>query len=226
MNRITASSLDDLLAQLRGVRDQVARRGMGRHTEDTERWVMKHLIASLATAELLHFPLAIEQVDRPDITVESNGVDIGIELMELVPAAYARAVAIANSEFPTAIVDQSVFGWGMTWTSNAIRRHLKTDGHRLSGDGWAGDAVEREWATAVRSAIDKKTERLNSPGFTALSENWLGTYASSPGPIFDASVAAPMLKASDLRRPRFSLNFGLAANLVNDSCTDYLGCWS
>ncbi len=192
-------------------------RGFGRRTEHTEPWVLKRLIASLASADLLRYPLSVELADRPDILLVSAGRGIGIELMELIPPAYAQAVAIGNREFPGAIVDRSVFGWGKKWTPADIRNHLRREGHRLSGDGWAGDAVEREWADSVRGAIEKKTERLNTPGFRRLSENWLGTYSSSPGPDFDARVAVGFLGSEDLNRPRFSLNFDCAANLVSDS---------
>ena len=215
MDQISAISVDDLLQALRGVPDNVPPRGCGRRSEHTEPWVAKRLIASLATAELLSFPLTVELRDRPDMVVDSAGLDIGIELIELIPPAYAQAVAIANREFPSAIVDRSVFGWGTSWTPEAIREHLRSEGHRLSGDGWAGDGVEREWATAIRSAIQKKTDRLNCSGFRSFSENWLGTYASSPGPIFNGEVGSRMLSASDLRCPAFSRRFDLAVNLVS-----------
>lgn len=217
MCRITAESLDELLHLLRDVADEVPPRGMGRRTEHTEPWVMKRLVASLATCGFLRFPLSVEQGDRPDIALEVDGSEIGIELMELVPPAYAQAIAIANREFPNAIVDRSVFGWGTEWTPAEIREHLRTEGHRLSGDGWAGDAVEREWAEAVRNAIERKTDRLNTRGFRLFSENWLGTYASSPGPAFDVDVGARNLYPSDLTQPTYTRNFDSAVNLDETS---------
>jgi len=217
MDPITAESLDELLHVLRDVPDEVPPRGMGRRTEHTEPWVTKRLVASLATGGFLRFPLLLELDDRPDIALRSDGSEIGIELMELVPPAYARAVAVANREFPDAIVDRSVFGWESEWTPSEIREHLRTEGHRLSGGGWAGDAVEREWAEAVRNAIEKKTERLNSAGFRVFSENWLCTYASSPGPVFDVDVGARLLSPSDLRLTTLTRNFDSAVNLVSDS---------
>ena len=217
MNPIVASSHSELLEALSKVPNDVPPRGIGRRTEHTEPWVLRRLIASLVSAEILQFPLSVELADRPDIVVDSAGHRIGIELMELIPPAYAQAVAIANRDFPSAIVDRSMFGWGATWTRADIRKHLRCEGYRLSGDGWAGNAVEQEWAEAVRGAIEKKTERLNSPGFGVFSENWLGTYASSPGPVFDVEVGATLMAASDLQRPKFKLNFDCAANLVSNS---------
>lgn len=217
MERITANSLGTLLDLLRKVPDEVPPRGMGRRTEHTEPWVLKRLVASLGSGGWLKFPLSVELDDRPDIAVESGGSKIGIELMELIPPAYAQAVAIANREFPDAIVDRSVFGWGAEWTPEGIREHLRTEGHRLSGDGWAGDAVEREWAESVRTAVAKKTERLNASGFRQFAKNWLGTYASSPGPVFNVDVSARLLSPSDLRQSPYTMNFDGAVNLVGDS---------
>ena len=214
---IRASSLSDLRKALEKVPDRVPARGFGRLKEHTEPWVMKRLVASLATSEILKLPLTVELSDRPDIVIDSGGQGIGVELMELVPHAYAEAVAIANKEFPEAIVDRSVFGWGTTWSAMQIRQYLQRDGHGLSGDGWTGDAVECEWAVAVRSAVDKKTERLNSADFRRYSENWLGTYTSSPGPAFNVDVGAGLLSSSDLRRENFESNFDVAVNLVSGS---------
>lgn len=217
MDIIRASSLSDLLEALERVPDTVPARGFGRLTKHTEPWVMKRLVASLASSEILKLPISVELSDRPDIVIHSGGRDIGIELMELVPPAYAQAVAIANKEFPKAIVDRSVFGWGTILTAREIRQYLKHEGHRLSGDGWTGDAVEREWAAAVRNAIDKKTERLNISGFRHYFENWLGTYTSSPGPAFNVDVGARLVCSSDLRRENFECNFDVAVHLVSGS---------
>jgi len=217
MERIRAASLDALLDLLRDIPGKVPSRGLGRRTEHTEPWVLKRLVASLAADEWLKFPLVVELDDRPDIVLDSGGSEIGIELMELVPPTYAQAVAIVNREFPDAIVDRSVFGWGTEWAPEGIREHLSTEGHRLSGEGWAGDAVEREWADAVRSAVAKKTERLNVSGFRLFAKNWLGTYESSPGPAFDVAVGARLLSPSDLREPTYTVNFDGAVNLVGDS---------
>lgn len=217
MGIIRASLLSDLREALEKVQDSVPARGFGRHTEHTEPWVMKRLVASLATSEILKLPITVELSDRPDIIIHSGDRDIGVELIELIPPAYAQSVAIANKEFPEAIVDRSVFGWGTTWTSTEIRQYLEQEGQHLSGDGWTGDAVEREWAAAVRNAIDKKTERLNSTGFRHFSENWLGTYASSPGPCINVDIAAGLVISSDLSREKFNYNFDVAVNLVSAS---------
>ena len=200
MNRIQANSLPELVDILSWLPDKVPARGFGRLRKHTEPWIAKRLVATLATNGLLTFPLVVELKDRPDLIIDSAGRAIGMELMELVPPSYAQALGIANVDFPSGIVDRSVFTWGREWNSESIREHLEREGHRLSGDGWAGDAVESEWAAEVRGAIDKKTERLNSSGFQILEENWLGTYASTPGPGLDVRVAAELLMSRGISR--------------------------
>ena len=110
-----------------------------------------------------------------------------------------------------------MFGWGTTWTPESIRDYLRQEGHRLSGDGWDGNTVETEWVDAVRNAIEKKTGRLNTDGFRIFSENWLGTYDSAPGPLFDSEVGANLLNPSDLNRPQFTRKLDCAVNLIGDS---------
>lgn len=213
---INANSLTELLAALSSAQDDVPERGLGRLKEHTEPWVMKRIVASLVSSGFLLLPISVKMGDRPDIYIQSSGEDCGVELMELVPPAYAHAVAIRNKEYPGKIVDRSVFGWSKHWTSSEIRDYLEREGHRLSGYPFMGNSVEREWVESLKHAIDKKTERLNSPGFRVHSENWIGTYSSSPGPAFNVDVAKNLLGSFDLARPQYALNFSAAINLVGE----------
>ena len=145
MDRISASSLDELLQSLNKVPDDVPARGMGRRTEHTEPWVMKRLIACLATAKLLRFPLTVEMTDRPDIVIDSAGGGKGFEVggfSERTDAAFQFAIAIRK------VLLYSAAGASLFVSQRARRlaahRQLNYDEHQQGEDGnQADDAGQR-----------------------------------------------------------------------------------
>jgi hypothetical protein len=173
----------------------VAKRGEGRTTEQTEEWISKRLLPTLAEIEFIDFPIRVVREDRPDLIIEMSPRIAGIEITEVVPPMYAQAVAIRNEHYPEARVDRSIFTWGANFKTREIHNHLKAVGDKLTGPGWTGDAVEREWASAVNESIIKKTERLNNQGFRTYQNNWLAIYTSSPGPQLNMQTACPLLTA-------------------------------
>lgn len=191
--RISATSSSDLAAQLAANNPGVQPRGQGRTKIQTEAWIAHRLVPTLARHGVLGFPLSFEDRDRPDLLISSNGIEIGAELTELVPPALAHANAIKNLHYPTAVLDRSIFTWGAAFSPQQIHEHLK-QATKLSGPGWAGDAVERELAAAMNGALTTKAERLNQPGYSHYSENWLVAYASSPGPALDIAQCASLLQ--------------------------------
>ena len=62
-----------------------------------------------------------------------------------------------------------------------------------SGTGWAGDAVESEWADAILSSIKKKKTKLSMEGFKRFDEDWLLIYDNWSLPALDRQKAALFL---------------------------------
>lgn len=189
-----ARNFADLVHQLANATAAVDLRGGGRTTEQRERWVMCRLVPTLAHLGFIQFPVEIFREDRPDLRLVLPSGTAGVEVTEVVPPAYAMADAIRNQTYPNAAVDRSVFTWGAEFTAEEIHRHLSRVGQQLTGPGWAGDSVEREWAAAMNEAIHTKIEKLNRAGFTLCDQNWLAAYSSSPGPALEMSHAAKFLE--------------------------------
>lgn len=59
-----------------------------------------------------------------------------------------------------------------------------------AGDGWAGDAPEREWAEAMLHFAMRKAENLSKPGYERFEVNWLLVYDNWPLPAVEESTAA------------------------------------
>jgi hypothetical protein len=209
--KIKAKDYSDLERKLTKYTVSVAERGKKRTTEQTEDWVSKRLLPTLAKARFLEFPVSIVRDDRPDLRVEMPTHSAGIEITEVVPQVYAQAVAIKNEDYPDAIVNRSIFTWGAQFTAKDIHKHLSKVGDELTGPGWKSDSVEQEWASAVNERIINKTGKLNKQGFTIYPNNWLAVYTSSPGPQLNIQRAGALLTspASNANEHRFDVIFAL-----------------
>ena len=190
---INAKKAQDLIKQLQENTKRVSPRGQGRTKQETEPWIAHRIISAMATSDLLEYPIELIFSDRPDLILKQPNIQIGIEIIELIPPAYAHAVAIRNEHYSGALVDRSLFGWGATFTSQQIHEYFQGNPNRLTGNGWEGDGVELEWAKAVKKAVEHKVEKLNSSGFNVFPSNWLALYASSPGPELDHELGASLV---------------------------------
>ena len=63
----------------------------------------------------------------------------------------------------------------------------------LSGPGWAGDSVEREWSGAMLHFVKNKIETLAKEGFAKFKQNWLLIYDNWSLPVLDREKAAQFL---------------------------------
>ena len=142
--------------------------------------------------DLLEFPVTVVRGDRPDLLLECPAGVVGIEITETVSPSLAQAYAIARKRFPNAILDRSLFPWAIQYTPQEIH-DLLARSDRLIGPGWAGDSVEKEWATAANDTIRAKSESLNKPGYRSAGKYWLAAYDSSPGPALHLSHATQYL---------------------------------
>lgn len=190
---IRAADSTSLISQIRANPISVSPRGQGRTKLETEPWIAQHIVPALVSAALLEYPLELEPNDRPDLILRMPSGAVGIEITEIVPPVYALALAIRNQYYVGAVVDRSLFCWGASFTPQQIHDHFSNQPQCFTGNGWVGDKVEQEWARATESAVVKKLERLNAPGFKLYPRNWLAAYASSPGPALDHEHAAGLV---------------------------------
>lgn len=207
----TRADLDRLLATWN---PSVLPRGAGRTKQQTEPWVSRRFLLAALHFESLQFPFTPRPGERPDLMLELSGATIGVEITETVSPSLAQAYAIARKQYPNAVIDRSIFRWGTEFTPQEIHAHL-AQANRLTGPGWMGDSVEREWAAAASDTIAAKTASLNKPGYRAADAYWLVAYASSPGPALDIRVAAQFL--SPLEKPAERRGFSAVFLLTDHS---------
>lgn len=195
----TAHSPGDVVANLHAVPNVVLPRGEGRTKDQAENWVLRNLLATLASTEHFDYPIQPHRHERPDLVLTTANGPIGIEVTEVMTEAYARAEVIRDREFPGVPVDPSLFRPGKApQTSAEIRDLLRSSGGRLRGKGWKGDEVETEWADAVVASIEHKETILNSPTFGRHSRNWLAMYDNHPASTAGLDLSTGVAKLTAL----------------------------
>lgn len=206
----TTPNADRLFALLREIDLSVPGRTEGRTTHHTETWSICRLVSTLAAAGLLTFPVAVTHRDRPDFLIDDDGKLIGVEITEAISQQYAAYCALAEREFPGALLELAHFRWDSPKrTVEEMRTLLRQT--QLTSDGWAGDHPEREWALFMQSAIDNKIGKLAHPDFAKFERNWLSIYDNLPMPNIHLGNAIgflqPLLQDRWARSPGFDAVF-------------------
>jgi hypothetical protein len=202
-----------LLATLRGIDITVPLRGVGRNPrEHVERYVICRLLAALAKANHLTYPLSLEQRETPDFLIVQGNRCVGVELSEVIPKGYARYAADANKmdqcvsdgdnpeqpqldiekEESIRLLEPGHFRDDHNPKREYLRR-LLARGH-LTARPFYGNEPEQEWARFMASRISVKLQKLVK--YEKFDENWLVLYDNLHLPSVDRQKAIDMLIAS------------------------------
>ena len=191
MDSITAHTADELIKQLSSIDISVPFRTEGRTTEHCERWSICRLLASIYNSERFHFPVYVEHRDRPDFLARFGNQEYGIEVTEVI---HRNAAAIdayrEHSEVDGPFYFKRYIPGDVPLKGNDLKGAALSN---KSGSCWAGDSVEREWATAMAVKIAEKVTKANKDGFELFTENWLLMYDNWRLPNVDRALAAKML---------------------------------
>lgn len=189
---ITAESAMSLLSQLSKLDVSVPPRTKGRTKEHTERYTATHLLAAIATTDLLVYPLNFKHRDRPDFSLSMNAETLGVEHTEAVPENHAHRTALREKGHGpnTYFEPRSRIGERKKTQKELI---TEIDCNR-PGPPWVGDSAEREWAEAMRHFAMRKRETALSPGFDRFPRQWLLIYDNWPVPAVDVDIASQYLQ--------------------------------
>jgi len=194
MEDIVARSSSELIATLCRIDITVPPRRAGRTTEDCERWSICRLLATLARESFLKYPLKLQHQDKPDFLLNIGDIQVGVEFTEAIPTDLAHASALAEDEAPDGVIDMSLFKWrGQKRTTNELRDILASN--KLTGPGWIGDDLKRNWTEAISDNVLNKTKKLSSEGFTRFDNNWLLIYDNLPQQMSDITKAIDCLES-------------------------------
>jgi len=185
---VEADNADVLRALLANIDTDVPPRSEGRTTEQTERYAIAHLLATLPASRFT-FPLTVVHGDRPDFLIEEgNGRRIAIEHVEAVPENEAKKAflrEVGDSE-DMHFIAHAEPGERRRSTKKLLKEIDVDD----ASDGWVGDSVEREWANAVAHFAAEKARSVKKDGYDRGDETWLLMYDNWPLPHVKPEAAA------------------------------------
>lgn len=170
-------------------------RARGRTKRHTEPWIVSSLIATLASADSIAFPIDLSWGDKPDFVLAMDGDPIGIEVTEAIPSSYAHYAALASREFPGAMMEPSLFRYDQEpMDATEMRSFLSS--RRLQSPGWTGDECEINWSRWVNDSIVAKLNCIGGEDFEVYPKNWLAIYDNLPLVGVDVSRAVSMLEST------------------------------
>jgi len=167
---LSAASRADLHAQLRAI-DITVPLGSEGGTRHREQYMMARLLATMARANRLEFPLELAHGEKPDFTLSLAGVELGAECVEAAPPEHGHIADIRERLYPTAM------NFGQTFEPRKQnftleQKHEIASGVR-AGPPWMPASMRRNWVAAMEFAIAGKTAKLRKGNYSANATNWL-----------------------------------------------------
>lgn len=189
--KLSANTPSELLKKIGKIDITVPPRSEGRTTEHSETYSICYLLSTLAETDFIQWPLIIQKRERPDFYLKVGNTEVGIEITESVPQNEAAKEALRDSgNGPDVYFISSVSPGEKKKNHKKLKKEICSN---LPGDGWWGDQPEKEWAEAMLSTINKKTEKYLNPTYKKYSNNWLLIYDNWPLPHFDHKLSSQKL---------------------------------
>lgn len=186
---IEASTGDELKRKLGGTDISVPVRTAGRTNDHVERWVIYRALATLLADSQIEYPVRLLKRERPDYLLVIGSREIGCEVTEAINSEYLRAKSLPEANAESSIIDVSLFKWGAPKRKLEKLREIASR-EKLTGAGWAGNSVEREYADIVFDVASRKTKKMAKVGYQKYQENYLLVYLNQSLPILDQQESA------------------------------------
>jgi hypothetical protein len=204
------SNCTDLIAKLRQTDISVPEHAGGRTRKHIEAWIIARLLATLASSDLLDFPLSVVIArEKPDILLQIGTLRIGVEITRVIDKQFAAYCVYRERKRPRGIIDPGHFRPGKPPLTRDELRRLPQD--RLTSEGWGDDGAEHDWASLVQKAVNTKLDKLARTDFEKFDQNWLTIYFDMPLRSVDLTRAITFLQAGMngcwSRKPGFDVLF-------------------
>jgi hypothetical protein len=178
-----AETPEALLANLRRTDITVPNRMEDTTTQHRERYMMARFLATKAKSACIPYPMFVQHLDKPDFVLRGNGLQIGVECIEVVPEEWYEIEAIRGRQFPQALTFGQIFKPGKKIFTKQEKLDIASG--TLAGPPWAGNMPQRYWAEAMEYFIQVKTEKLRSGSYRGFSPLWLLIQDEWRVPLYD-----------------------------------------
>ncbi|EJX7572574.1 hypothetical protein [Vibrio cholerae] len=159
MMKLSASDCEQFKLILRELDVEVPPRGQSRTTEACESWILHKALLAFHQKKMISYPIVIEKMEKPDFWIMSANKTYGVELTEAVNPDYARIQTLPEASIQGSVIDPSLFKWGCEERNTQELRDIALQ-TELTGDGWVGDNVEREFTQSIFDIVKRKDKKL------------------------------------------------------------------
>lgn len=167
---LSADSKEELLQVLQQLKIRVGS-VVGRTSQHRERYVMARFLATMASLNLLRYPLKLVHGDKPDFLLQIESEQFGIECVEAVAMESYAIRAIRERKYPEAWESIPTFRAGEN-VLTAAERDQFASGERREAP-LQGNMPELLWADAIEHFIKDKTTKLRAGKYAGSPKTWL-----------------------------------------------------
>jgi hypothetical protein len=167
---LSADSIEDLLQVLKQIDIRVGP-VIGRTTQHRERYVMARFLATMASVNLLRYPLKLVHGDGPDFVFWMQSEQIAIECVEAVATESYAIRAIRERKYPKAWRSIPTLRAGENLLTAADKDQFASSERREAP--LQGDMPEQLWADAMEHFIRDKTTKLRAGNYAGSPKTWL-----------------------------------------------------
>lgn len=167
---VFADSKEELLQVLQQLEIRVGS-AVGHTPQPRERYVLARFLSTMASLNLLRYPLKLVHGDKPDFLLHMQSEQIGIECVEAVAKESRHIRAIRRRKYPQA--------WRSIPTLKAGENLLTATEKDQFASGERGEAPlqgnmpEQMWADAMEHFVRNKTTKLRAGNYAGSPKTWL-----------------------------------------------------
>jgi hypothetical protein len=176
------SNLENFPNEILKIDSFVPARCKGRKSKHVENNSIVSFLKEFHNKINIIFPFILIHRDKPDFLIVSKKNKIGIEVTECIPKQLAQGLNLLDKNFQdNSKFEPEFFSWNSPKRKESeIIEIIKKSQNGLIGQGGRGKSKEGNWISGIKSCIDRKTEKLNNPGFDTFEYNYLLIYDNQP----------------------------------------------
>jgi hypothetical protein len=167
---LSANSKKDLLQVLQQSEIRVGP-VIGRPFQQRERHVMARFLATMASLNLLRYPLKLMHGNKPDFLLQIQSEQIGIECVGAASRESYAIRAIRERKYPEAMTSIPTFKAGEKFLTTTEKDQFASGKRREAP--LQGNMPEQLWADAMEHFIRDKTTKLRAGNYAGSFKTWL-----------------------------------------------------
>ncbi len=174
MNKSNNEIAIEYLSQIDSKIQSLNIKGIGlNNKQDEELYLTLKILKTKINQLNITLPFNILISDKPDIRIQTENINIGIEITFALNETLQKAKRIRDKLDPSLILEPSLYKNNKG--RDYILKTLKKSNNRLIGSAYSNDELEYEVVEIILRAIEKKLKKYNS--YSKFDKNYLFLYS-------------------------------------------------